>query len=129
MAQTAITDYEILEAALMGLEHQRSQFDDKIAELRRRLGVRGMRVSSVMSAAVSDGAAAPGGNRPRFSAAARRRMAAAQRKRWAALKKGTAAKVAAPAKKKRKISVAARARMSAATKKRWAEYRKKKAAA
>jgi len=86
MTHAAITDTEILEAALFGLEHQRSQMDERMAELRRRLGIRGGRVAAAVNAAMSDGAGTPGGKRRRFSAAARKRMAAAQRKRWAVLK-------------------------------------------
>src|ERR1044071_3863175 len=116
MTHTAITDAEIFEAALFGLEHQRSQMDERMAELRGRLGIRGGRVSAAVNAAMSDGAGTPVGKRRRFSAAARRHMAAAQRKRWAALKHGTGEPAApAPAKKKRRISATGRARIIAAT--------------
>jgi hypothetical protein len=39
MAQTAMSDSSILEAALIGLQHQLTQVDTKIADIRRKLGV------------------------------------------------------------------------------------------
>ena len=124
-AGLSMTDAEILEAALLGLERQRSEIEEKMAELRRQLDDRAGRPAR-STAAVN--AAAPTVPKKRtMSAAGRRRVAAAQRKRWAALKKGLA--TSAPAKKKRRISAAGRARIIAATKKRWAEFRAKKAAA
>jgi hypothetical protein len=134
MAQSIVSDPEILEAALIGLEQRRSDIGEKMAALRARLGIRGRgRVTTSVPDTVSpDGAASPR-TRRRMSAAARRRIAAAQRKRWAALKQGSAAKAApakaAPARKKHKISAAGMKRIIAATKKRWAAYHAKKRAA
>src|SRR5689334_21803552 len=108
--QTAL-DPAILEAALVGLEHQKSEIDAKAAAIRRmpRSG------PASKSATVSTAAMTP---RRRRSAAARRRMAVAQRKRWAAVKQAKAA----PA-KKRTMSAAARKRIADATRKRWAAFR------
>jgi hypothetical protein len=103
-----MTETEVLEAALIGLGHQCSQLDEKMAELRTRLGIRGggVRVSSVAVTLSSDGVAPLAGpRRGRMSAAGRRRIAEAQRKRWAALRQGTG-KPAAPLKKNRRISAA-----------------------
>ena len=124
-----ITDTELLEAALIGLQHQRSQVDERMAELRGRLDGRSPRRAADASIADSSG---PGRKRRRMSASGRSAIAAAQRKRWAALKEGSAKAAlakAAPARKKRKISAEGMKRIIAATKKRWAEVRAKKAAA
>jgi hypothetical protein len=114
-----MSDLEVLESALVGLEHQRSQIDEQMGELRRQLGIRPSRVST--DGSVSSAATAPVRKRRRISAAGRRRIAEAQRKRWAALKPATAQKPT-PAKKKRRISAEGRARIIAATKKRWAAF-------
>ena len=105
----------ILAAALIGFEHQRSEIEEKIAELRRQIDGR---------------VAEPAPERGRMSAGGRQRIAAAQRKRWAALKKGRVATKAAPKKaagRKRTMSAGARKRIGEATKKRWAAFRAKKA--
>jgi hypothetical protein len=107
-----VSDPEILAAALVGFEHKRSEIEEKMAELRRRLG----------------GGAAPVPKKRTMSAAARRRIGAAQRKRWAAVKKAQVEKVPSKAAKKRTMSAAARKRIGEATRKRWAELRKKKGA-
>src|ERR1022692_2919954 len=73
-----INDVEILQAALVGLQHQASEIDTKMAEIRARIG------GSQRASAPESGR--PAGKRV-LSAAARRRMAAAQRKRWAAYRK------------------------------------------
>jgi hypothetical protein len=112
-------DADFWAAALVGLAQRRSEILEKMAELRRQIGVR-----ADAGAASKDGAA-PARTRRRMSAAGRKRIAAAQRKRWAALKKTQQA----PVKKKRKLSVEGKRRIIAATKKRWAEFRKKKKAA
>src|SRR2546425_7311460 len=122
----SMTDGELLEAALIGLEQRRDSIQEKMRALQERLGFRsGGRVSSIMDGATRDGAAAdataPPRKRRRMSAAARRQIAAAQRKRWTALKEGAIAKAsltkAGPA-KRRKLSAAGRKRIIAATKKR-----------
>jgi hypothetical protein len=125
----SMSDGDLLEAALIGLERQRDSIMEKMAALRARLGIRGGgRASSAADTVSLDGAAPARKRRRRMSAAGRRRIAAAQRKRWAALKQGPAVK-SAPAKKKRRISAAGRARIVAATKKRWAAFHVKKRAA
>jgi hypothetical protein len=120
----SVHDPELLAAALVGYEQQRSEIEKKIAELRRQLGGRG-----AGTVAPSTNGAEPARRRRQMSAAGRKRIAAAQQKRWAAARQATnhhAAPAAKPA-KKRMMSAAARKRISEATKKRWAAYRAKKA--
>jgi hypothetical protein len=75
-------DASLLEAALMGFEQMRRNVEDKIADIRQRLGFGG-----------GMKAAAPGRHARRpLSAAAGKRIAAAQRKRWAAVKKAQTTK-------------------------------------
>ena len=79
MARHTAVDTSILEAALIGLEQQKSEIDAKVAEIRRRL--RGAAGAAKAEAAP----AAMGGRAKRvLSPAARKRIAAATRKRWAA---------------------------------------------
>lgn len=104
----------ILEAALIGLQHQRDQIETRIVEISRLLGTRAARTISTQPRA----AEAPA--KRTLSPAARQRIAAAQRKRWAEFKK----RKEAPA-KKRRLSAAGRKRIAEATKKRWADYRRK----
>ncbi len=101
----------MLEAALVGYQHQRDEIDAKMAEIRGQIG---------------GTASAAAGKPPKrvLSASARKRIAAAQRKRWRAFKKAGQAKVEAP---KRRLSAEGRRRIAEATKKRWAEFRAKKA--
>ena len=127
----SMTDAELMAAALIGLGRQRSELEEKMAELRRQIGAgagrRPGRPARKTAGVDSSGAVTP--KRRTMSAAARRRIAAAQRKRWAAIKKAEAAPKPAPAPKKRRISAAGRKRIIAATKKRWAEFHAKKATA
>jgi len=118
-----VTDAELLEAALIGLEHRRSEIDEKMAELRRTIA----RTTLSRSHSIAAKQSAPLRTRRTLSAAAPRRIASAQRRRWATVKKGQTAK-AAPV-KKRKLSAAARKRIAEATRKRWAEFRARKVAA
>jgi hypothetical protein len=109
----AAVDQTLLEAALIGFEQMRRTIEEKIGDIRQRLGFGG-----------GTKTAAPGQHARRpLSAAARRRIAAAQRKRWAAAK--AKAKPAAP---KRTMSAAARKIISAAQRKRWAAVKAKKSA-
>jgi hypothetical protein len=103
----------LLEAALVGYQHQITQIEATMTEIRAMLG----------------GAPAAGSTeRRKISAAGRRRMAAAQRKRWAAARGATGTPSAKPA-KKRRLSPEGRKRIIEATKKRWAAIRAQKAAA
>ena len=120
-----MTDAELMAAALIGLERQRSELEERMAELRQRLEG-GTGQAARKSAEVDSGPATP--KKRTMSAAARKRIAAAQRKRWAEIKKAEAVPKPAPAPKKRRISAAGRKRIIAATKKRWAEFHAKKAA-
>lgn len=127
----SLHDPELLAAALVGYEQQRSEIVQKITELRRQLGGR-----AEHNGHVGMPSAATAGTRKRtMSAAARRRIAAAQKKRWAAYHKEqepaakkTAGVQKVAAKPRRKMSAAARKHIGEAAKKRWAAYRAKKAA-
>lgn len=109
-------DASILEAALIGLQHQRDQINAKMNELKKQLG------GGMQQPPFSGDGPAP--KKWAMSAAGRRRIAAAQKRRWAEQKKSQAAP-----ERKRTISAAGRRRISAAAKKRWAEFRAKKATA
>jgi hypothetical protein len=74
-------DDGMLQAALIGYQHQLDEINAKIAELRRRLGGR--------SAPASGAAPRNPQKKHRISAEGRARIAAAQRKRWAAAKKNS----------------------------------------
>jgi|SRR5580700_8374393 hypothetical protein len=93
-------DLSLLQAALIGYQHQQDQVEAKIAEIRSQLGEKGVARKPMSPAS------------------------AGQHKRWAAVKLAEQ-----PAPKKRKMSAAGRKRIADATRKRWAEYRAKKAAA
>ncbi len=102
--RSAGTDTSLLQAALLGFEHMKRDVEEKIAEIRGKLGAKG---------GAGTQAAATATPKRTLSAAARGRIAAAQKKRWALLK-------AKQAKPKRVLSVAARKRIAAAQRKRWA---------
>jgi hypothetical protein len=106
------TDYSLLEAALIGYQHQRELLAVKIAEIQRQLG----------SAPATASDETP--KKRVMNAAARKRIAQAQRKRWAEFHKTKGG----PA-KKRTMSAEGRERIAEATRKRWAEFRAAKAAA
>jgi hypothetical protein len=91
----SMSDVEILEAAVIGLEAKRSEIEEKMAELRRQLDDRAGRPGR--SGVAVNTAAPPVLKKRTMSAAGRRRVAEAQRKRWAELKK-TQAENAAPVK-------------------------------
>ncbi len=115
MAYTNACDQELLQAALIGYEHQLSMLDERITEIRRELNGAGI-----------DGT----GESPRkggMSAAGRFRVAAAQRKRWAEHRKAEG--TSRVPRRKRIMSAAGRKRIAEATRKRWAAYRAAKAAA
>jgi hypothetical protein len=90
----------LLEAALEGLQLQRSRIDEQIAEVRRLLGRRTSTARG--SATAQSGGFRPPRARRALSAAARKRIAAAQKRRWAEYRKQAAgletraAKSAAP---------------------------------
>jgi hypothetical protein len=66
--------------ALLGYEFEKKRIEDKMAELRARLGKRGPEPNGRISAKRTR-------SRRVLSAEARERIAAAQRKRWAAQRK------------------------------------------
>src|SRR5690348_18114583 len=71
-------DPELLAAALVGYEQQRSEIVERIGEIQRQLGGR--------APAATPNDAAPGRKRT-MSPSARKRIAEAKRKRWAAFHK------------------------------------------
>jgi hypothetical protein len=98
------TDTSLFQAALLGFEQMKRDVEERIAEIRGRLGFGG---------SAGTQAAATAKPKRTLSLVARRKIAAAQKKRWALLK-------AKEAKPKRVLSVAARRRIAAAQRKRWA---------
>ncbi len=113
----------IIEAAIVGFEHQKTEMDRQISELRAML------TGPAETAATPE---ATPSKRKKRSAAVRRKMALAQKARWAKIKgeaePGAEAPFNAP-KAKRKLSAAGRAAIVAATKKRWAAVKAAKARA
>jgi hypothetical protein len=107
------TDYSLLEAALVGYQHQRELLAVKIAEIQRQLG----------TAPATGSAETP--KKRVMNSAARKRIARAQRKRWAEYHKSQGV----PVKKKRVMSAEGRERIAEATRRRWAEFRAAKTAA
>lgn len=106
-------DRSLLEAALIGFGEKLGGINLRIAEIRRVLGYGGPSTESPAPAKRK---------RKPMSAAARARIAAAQKKRWAAVKRDTAAstKKSSASKPKRKMSAAGRKRIAEAARKRWA---------
>ena len=92
MAQRIRADRDMLEAALVGLQHRREEIDGKVAELRELI--------AKLGAGNGGNAAGRPGRRSRvLSAAARARIAAAQKKRWEAFRKSKTQPKAKGAKK------------------------------
>ena len=127
--QTIISG-EVLSAALAGLELQRNEIDEHVAQARGMLGRRGPgrppKEATVEIAGRVTTTRRKG--RRRFSAEARARMAEAQRKRRAAAKDAERAQTA-PVANKRHLRVEARKKMAEAARKRWAGRKAKKTAA
>ena len=109
MALLKLSD-DLLNAAILGFEHQKTQIDEKISDIKRLLDGR-----TGMTAPTET--AKP---RKKRSAAVRRRMALAQRARFAKLKQGSKPDAQTAKPKKRKMSAAGRRAISLAAKKRWA---------
>src|SRR5258708_5140173 len=110
MAKSTLNS-DILAAALIGFEVQKSQIDTKIAGIR-----------SLLDGGDTTQTAAGDSGKPKrkVSAAARRRMARAQKLRWKKLKQAGGSAQAEAAKPKRVLSASARRAISAAQKARWA---------
>jgi hypothetical protein len=89
-----MTDRELLEAALSGLELQRQKIEEQIQTVRSRLGMglkrRGRPPGSGARAAAKR-QKEPGAKRV-LTEAARKRIAAAQKRRWAEYRKASGAK-------------------------------------
>ena len=81
MAKPRSEETPILEAALTGLQYQHRIIDEKISEIKKRLGIR----SGPTSVEVH-----PEPKKRKLSATARKRIADATRKRWAAYRKAKA---------------------------------------
>ena len=104
--------HEIINAALLGFEQQKTHIDAKIAELRALLP--GGPAASATTPELTKR------KRKKFSAASRRKMALAQKARWAKIKGESKPSASAkPPKAKRRFSKEGMARIIAATKKRW----------
>jgi hypothetical protein len=109
MPTTKITT-EIIHAAILGFEEQKSGIDLRIAELR-----------AMLPGGSTSGASEPTpATRKKFSAASRRKMALAQKARWAKIKGRVAAPSESVKPKRRKMSAAARKAIGDAQRKRWA---------
>jgi hypothetical protein len=110
----------IIEAAIVGFEHQKTQIDNQIAELQAMLPG-----GPAETAATPE---APARKRRKMSAAARKRIGDAVRARWARVR-GDSEKPAPAPKPKRKLSAAAKTKLVANLKKaRAAKAAKAKAA-
>jgi len=112
----------VLEAAIAGLEAQRQQIDEHLAQLRAMLGRRGPGRPPRAGVATAEAPAPKRRRKRHMSAEGRARIAEATRKRWAALRqqqaeaaeKPTPAKKA-PAKAARKLATKKRTVKKAAT--------------
>jgi hypothetical protein len=78
-------DQNMLAMALIGYESEKKRIDERIAEIRAKLGS-----GRAARAAVPDSESAAPKKRRKLSVAARKRIAAAQKKRWAEHRKATA---------------------------------------
>jgi hypothetical protein len=78
--KSTTSDDLTLQMALIGYELERQKIDEKIKEIRARLG--GKKVP-LPSAAAAAPAAAPAARKRNLSPAARKRIAMAQKRRWA----------------------------------------------
>src|SRR5450756_540074 len=96
---------EIITAAILGFEAQKTRIDDQTAELRSMLSG-----GSAQTAATPE---APTAKRRKFSAAARRRMKEAQQRRWAKIRGESEPPAPATSKPKRRLSPARKAALVA----------------
>jgi hypothetical protein len=120
---TTLTN-DILVAAIEGFEARKRTIEDKIAEIRQML------IGDPTEPALTP--QAPGGNRKKFSAAARKKMGLAQKARWARIRgESEQPSPSAPVapRVKRQISADGLKRIAAAQKQRWAEKKAKAAGA
>jgi len=111
--------FEIVQAAILGLQVKKQSVAAKIAKLRE------MQRKGASNARAKDSASThrPASQR-KISAATRKRIAEAQRKRWAVVSRQAGVSYAAkPEVTKPRLSPAGRRRIIAATKKRWAAIR------
>jgi hypothetical protein len=83
-------DRSILEAAIIGYQHQIAQAQAAVVDIQKQLGHRGPGRPRGVTAPAESSEATPIKRRT-MSAAARKRIADAQKKRWAAYNKAKAA--------------------------------------
>ena len=110
-------DRSVLEMAMIGYQRSLENIEEKIADIRRQLGIRPPKAA----ASVATGEARP---KRQMSAAARKRIALAQKKRWAAFhqakepapKKAAAKRKLSPARKAALLANLAKARAAKAAK-------------
>ncbi len=84
-------DADMLTHALLGYEHKKAEIEEKIREIRSRLGKGKTSYSSADEPEAPAEKPANGRKRRTLSAEARKRIAAAQKKRWAEHRKNQAA--------------------------------------
>jgi hypothetical protein len=84
--KSSVDNTALLEAALQGLELQKSRIDAQMSEVRRMLGRRTAQTAP-QAAAAAPAAAKKTRKKRELSPAARKRIAAAQKKRWAEYRK------------------------------------------
>jgi hypothetical protein len=77
-------DQNMLAMALIGYESEKKRIDERIAEIRAKLGN-----GKAAKATAADAGATVPKKRRKLSVAARKRIAAAQKKRWAEHRKAT----------------------------------------
>lgn len=113
----------LLELALKGLEAERAQIDDEMAQIRNQIGSR-----PVVNSSDGNAESVPTRRRRRMSAAAKRKISQAMKRRYAAMRKseGNPQQI-----EHRQIGLTAagRKRLSALMKARWAKKRAAKKAA
>jgi hypothetical protein len=111
--------FEIVQAAILGLQVKKQSVSAKIAKL-RDMQRKGASTAGAKDSALTRHLTA----QRKVSAAARKRMAEAQRKRWDAVRRKAGVSYAVkPEVMKPRLSPAGRRRIIAATKKRWAAIR------
>ena len=83
-------DTDMLTHALLGYEHKKAEIDQKIREIRSRLGAVKAALSNGSEPAAVAASKPANGRKRTLSPEARKRIAAAQKKRWAEHRKNTA---------------------------------------
>ena|SRR5436309_9482234 len=110
----------LLELALKGLESERGQIDEEIADIQSRIRSNG--AVSTQSAPLAQPASRR--RRGRLTAEGRKKISEMMTARWAARRKAMQAVASARPSKRRGLTAAGRKALSEAMKRRWAERRK-----